>query len=227
MQDAMKGAMDGAMQGAMRGAMRGAVKDAVENAMNDAVHGAQARYLSHPERGATLLLTLLLLLVSLLSISSAGRSALQERMVVAQRDGDIAFEMAEAALREAERRLRDGSITLSDFNESGPYYRAGSAPDPFDAALWQKGSGAVRAATETGEHWSKQVNGISTPLFFIEWIGDLAGPLQPGGVTVSGREDLLGHNHAVKGFRVVAQARGATGYSSTVLEATIGADLDE
>src|SRR5690606_35890413 len=55
------------------------------------------------QRGAALFVSLMLLLVlTILAISSMQGTVLQEQMVSAQRDGQIAFEGAEHAMREAE-----------------------------------------------------------------------------------------------------------------------------
>ncbi|TVP53999.1 MAG: hypothetical protein EA349_12545 [Halomonadaceae bacterium] len=186
----------------------------------------QTSVMGRTQSGATLIMTLMILLiVSLLAISSAERTTLQDRMVGAQRDADIAFEMAEEALREAERKLMDGSITLGDFNDSGPFYSAGKAPDPFKRNLWKEDSSSVATATATRDKWAADFDKIKAPLFFIERVGDLPKTAQPGDVMVTGREDLLGEVSAGKGLRVVAQAFGASGNSSRILEAYFGADL--
>ena len=58
------------------------------------------------QRGATLIVSLLVLVVlSLLSISAMNSAAMQERMSGHLRDGQLAFESADAALRDSEQRL--------------------------------------------------------------------------------------------------------------------------
>ncbi|MDX1587849.1 MAG: PilX N-terminal domain-containing pilus assembly protein [Oleiphilaceae bacterium] len=172
--------------------------------------------------GATLIMTLLILLiVSLLAISSAERTTLQDRMVVAQRDADIAFEMAEEALREAERLLSSGQITLEDFNSDGPLYSAGDAGNPFGGQV------SWRAATETGSHWRQeaQYSNVADPEFFIESIGKLGRKEEAGDVMVAGREDLVSDRDRNDGFRIVARARGASGGATRVLEQYYGEDM--
>ncbi|MCI0919551.1 hypothetical protein JNA64_20520 [Pseudomonas stutzeri] len=62
------------------------------------------------ERGATLLIALILLLViTVLAISSIREAALEERIVGNVRDQQAAFNGAESALREAETRLANSA----------------------------------------------------------------------------------------------------------------------
>lgn len=64
----------------------------------------------HPqrERGAILVVSLLLLLVmTALALTASQTTRLQERMAGNARDLDLAFQGAEAGLREAERRVED------------------------------------------------------------------------------------------------------------------------
>lgn len=174
------------------------------------------------QRGATLIMTLLILLiVSLLAISSAERTTLQDRMVVAQRDSDIAFEMAEEALREAERLISSGNITMEDFDDTGPLYRPGKAGNPFGGqVVW-------RDATETGSHWrtDTQYSSVDDPQFFIESVGPLKREEEAGDVMVAGREDLVSDRRNNEGFRIVAKARGASGNATRVLEQYYGEDM--
>lgn len=175
------------------------------------------------QRGATLIMTLLVLLVvSLLAISSAERATLQDRMVGSQRDADIAFEMAEDALSEAETLLETGQVTPADFGSDGPFYSEGEAPDPFDHETWEAGNGS-REATATHNRWVQYYSDVPIPRFIIERIGQL-GDGNNGGVMVSGRQQLA-TGAQMEGYRILARARGATGHSDRILEGYFAADL--
>ncbi|ATH77406.1 pilus assembly PilX family protein [Vreelandella hamiltonii] len=64
----------------------------------------------HPQQGMALVLSLIFLaIVTILSLSSMQGAMTQDRMASSQRDHSIAFQAAEAALREAETRLQNGA----------------------------------------------------------------------------------------------------------------------
>lgn len=86
---------------------------------------------SSKQRGAALLLTLIILLVlTLLGVSSLDGALMQNRMANAQREGVVALELADAALSEVESRVRAGTLGPSDF------YDPDNAPDPFNGSTW-------------------------------------------------------------------------------------------
>ncbi len=64
----------------------------------------------HPQQGMALVLSLIFLaIVTILSLSSMQGAMTQDRMASSQRDHSIAFQAAEAALREGETRLQNGA----------------------------------------------------------------------------------------------------------------------
>jgi type IV pilus assembly protein PilX len=82
------------------------------------------------QRGASLLISLIfLVMMAMLGVTVANVTNLEERMAGNTRDRDLALQSAEAALRDAERRL------------ASPAYRVGwPAVDPEkanDAAYWE------------------------------------------------------------------------------------------
>lgn len=63
---------------------------------------------SHPQQGAVLVVSILLLLVmTVLALTASQSTRLQERMAGNARDLDLAFQAGEAGLRDAERRIDD------------------------------------------------------------------------------------------------------------------------
>jgi len=80
-----------------------------------AISGAKAA--SHRERGAALVVALVFLLImTVLGVTSMSSTTLQERMAGNLRDNNLAFQAAEAALRNGEDLLRQA--TLPVFNGS-------------------------------------------------------------------------------------------------------------
>ncbi len=70
------------------------------------ITGMAAKKMPNRQRGATLIVALvMLLLISLLAVGGMQGSILQERMASNAHDGSIAFQASEAALRQAEADL--------------------------------------------------------------------------------------------------------------------------
>ena len=79
----------------------------------------RTRALGDGERGSTLIVALvMLLLISLIAVGSMQDTILQERMTSNTEDRAMAFESAEAALREGEQQLSDGA---SGGNQINPF----------------------------------------------------------------------------------------------------------
>lgn len=177
------------------------------------------------QSGAALIISLILLLVmSLLATSSMDRVTMQELMVNAQRDGEMALELTEEVLREAERRIDGGLLALTDFTASGPLYAAGTAPAPEDPATWQDSN--TFEATETQAAWSQTFGrAVPMPRYYIELVGDLAGMGQVTDVVVSGRHNMTASDIRPSGFRVVAMSRGLSGDARRIVEVYYAGEL--
>lgn len=159
------------------------------------------------QRGAALILSLLLLLVlTLLAVSSMQNTVMQERMVSAEREGIVSLEIAESALRDAELYL-EGINALSTLNGTGGLYgRNDTAPDPLATATWT-GDG-VRQATA--------VNGV-TPRYFIQHVGEAS--------QIEKLTDIVMENYThetgaatTQAFRIVAWSPGTSGESRRIIE---------
>lgn len=85
------------------------------------------------QRGATLIISLIILLVlALISVAGIRSAVLEERMVGNQRDVQLAFQAAEAALSHAEQVVADFSSTPLASDHPWLYNRADNQP------LWQQ-----------------------------------------------------------------------------------------
>lgn len=125
------------------------------------------------QQGAALIVVLILLLVmTLLGLASLRGTILEERMSANMYDRSLAFQAAEAALRQAESRLLTPGIG-ADFPTSVDTCDAGlcSTPEPGDSYV-------ERAAREPFGGWIdaatvSQLGG--TPEYFVEYMGDAPG----------------------------------------------------
>lgn len=154
------------------------------------------------ERGAALIVALVMLLImTVLGVSAMRSTTLQERMAGNLRDGNLAFQAAEAALREGE-----------DFLE-------GTLP-PFAGAsgLLQMQDGAGQAAFWNAHDWAANsrtgaavVGTTAAPRYVIEEL-----PAVP----VEGGSERFGPLPEIGFYRVTARAVGGTTDAVSVLQTT-------
>jgi type IV pilus assembly protein PilX len=156
------------------------------------------------QKGLALVSALLLLIViTIVAVSGMQSSIMQEKMVTATRDSNVALEGAEHALREAENIINVFKTTGS-FNNTGCLYTQGSAPaNMFDPAVWTtaKSCPINYSGTELAH----------APRYFIELSGELQSNTAAA-VNVGNYGDLQAGSK-VTAFRIVARSTGATGLS--------------
>lgn len=157
------------------------------------------------ERGAVLMFSLImLLLLTIIGVTAMQMTTLQERMAGGYRDRHLAFQGAEAALREGEDLL--SRATVPDFSSNGAdgFYQTGTAPDwsEFDSATTR-----LYADGDAGNEINDSLE--EAPEYFIERLeyrGGVGNTLRPGPLD---ENDL---------FRVTARSTGATGQATVVLQ---------
>lgn len=163
------------------------------------------------QRGAILAVSLLLLLVmTLLGLAAMQMSRMQERMAGNSRDVNIAFQGAEAGLRDGEERLR--VLTA----------RPTTCVAVPCASVWQKDTVPANLRNQTDDWWndnSREYGASGTrqitetarePQFLIEDAGFV-----PDSLTV-GHGPPEGRNF----YRITARSTGATTTAQAVLEST-------
>lgn len=118
------------------------------------------------EQGSVLLISLVLLLIlTIVGVASIGGVTMNEKMTVSQRDYDIAFELAEAALVQGERWLDDYDVGFSaaDLNE-----------DCVGSTCWTEN--CTNGLCFRGEHYSDDdvcvLDVSGTPVWDTETIWD-------------------------------------------------------
>lgn len=140
-----------------------------------------------PQQGWSLLISLVFLFVlSMLGLSAMQGASLEERMAGSQRERNIAFEAAEAALRDAEQDiLASGRISgslgfASDCNNAAVYLGLCSpsttVTPAWESVDWRDTASPVRyviygAKTGTAA-WP---NVTRQPRYIIEWMPNLRG----------------------------------------------------
>lgn len=115
------------------------------------------------QRGSALIVSLIILIVmTVLGLTAMSGSGLQEKMAGNNRDMALAFQAAEAALRDGESYYENTvDDPVSAFNGANPgLYAKGSNPDIFSDATW-----------ENARTYSGAINGVaSQPRYIIELI---------------------------------------------------------
>lgn len=169
------------------------------------------------QQGAALFVSLVLLLVlTVLAISSMRGTVLQEQMVSAQRDAQVAFEGAEHAMREAEEFLRQAALPTFE-NKNGLYKSDGTPPTGaalFASSFWVDANTKKASMPKSGD---KELL-AEEPRYFIQ-------VLDPTSLSLNSRLNLNMQNYAndsgdttVYPYRIVARSTGISGQSARVIE---------
>lgn len=152
------------------------------------------------QRGSALIISLVfLLLLTMIGITSIQDSTLQERMAGNERDRNLAFQAAEASLREGEAYLREESQVFTASGTGGllsPDYTGSKPTDP--AYPW-----ASRSRV------SSSLTGLSTaPRYAVEWL--ITEACQPDEIVCVGANS----------YRITARAVGGSTDAVVLLQAT-------
>ncbi|MNZ44032.1 hypothetical protein D3C78_616510 [compost metagenome] len=154
------------------------------------------------QRGSALLISLVfLLLLTMIGVASIQDSILQERMAGNERDRNMAFQAAEAALRVGEAYLREASPAFSSSGSGGLLSPDYAGTKPSDASYpWASQSRVV----------ADSLAGVATaPRYVIEWI-------TTDKVGASDQIDIS----VVSSYRITARAVGSTTDAVVLLQAT-------
>lgn len=169
----------------------------------------------HSQRGMALFLALVvLLLITILGISGLQTTTLEERMATNSRDRDLAFQAAEAALRDAERYLQDAA--LDAFGDSAGRYQLDAANRPvWHGDARQAGNGAITYSVDrpgTGRQATPLPTVARQPEYFIEQYP----PRLPEGGSLEAGTPV----QAVEFYRVTARGFGGRENTQVVLQTT-------
>ncbi len=168
--------------------------------------------INRKQQGSALIVSLMILIVmTLLGLTAMGTSSLQERMAGNTRDTALAFQAAEAALRDGEAYYENFIISPgSAFNGTVPgLYPAEARPNLFAAATWN-----------TARPYSGAIQGVSQqPRYIIQMLGPIGDPDNDINVSGYGESSGIGNVTAV---RITARGVGGTNNSVVLLQTTYG-----
>ncbi|MEQ6341543.1 MAG: PilX N-terminal domain-containing pilus assembly protein [Gammaproteobacteria bacterium] len=117
------------------------------------------------QRGSVLIVSMLMLLVlTIIGITAMGTSTLEEKMAGNSRDQNLAFQAAEAGLRDAEAYV-EGMAAVAAFNGTGGLYNTSTAlaPDIYSNATWTGGASIA--------YRGSAIPGVNTqPRYIVEFV---------------------------------------------------------
>ena len=162
---------------------------------------------SQQERGAVLVVSLIMLLiVTLIAVSSMQGTIMEEKMAGNTRDRNLAFQTAESSLREAEIYV-EGLASMGTFSGAGGLYGlTDSEPYYTDAATW---SDTLNHVVGSAPHGSYEA-----PRYFIKHYTTVKGTA--GALNMSGYGDNKGSGD-ITVFKVTSRSTGASTDSAEVI----------
>jgi type IV pilus assembly protein PilX len=175
------------------------------------------RRLPAGQRGAVLVVSLLLLLVmTLLGLGASQSTRLQERMAGNQRDQELALQAAEASLRAGEALLaptRPFVLTCGTSGSTCEAYEMGTLVDANNVALDLANQADTFWTTwsRTYQNASSLDNVVGQPQFVIEQYADVPDTLGVGDSSL----DVVR-----KFYRATARSAGMTASSQVVVQST-------
>ena len=170
------------------------------------------------QRGAALIVSLVLLVIlTLMGIATIRTSTMQERMAGNERDRNLAFQAAEAALREGERLLQNAVVPSFPDTANGLYLPADDAELPVRIDLDRDGTDDILAGdwhshwTSSGRTYPGSLPELSTaPRYVLEVLPSVAAP----GVSLLAGKPLPDQEL----YRVTARGTGGSTSAVVVLQ---------
>lgn len=157
------------------------------------------------QRGSTLVISLMILIVmTLIGLTGIASSTMEEKMAGNTRDQALAFQAAEAALRDGEAYYRDVIDSEIAFNDAGGVYK-NPDHDPFSSSTWSE------AMTYSGT-----IAGVADqPRYIIERVGPVIIGEFNESLEIKGYGEGVGRPTAA---RITAQATGGTANTQVILQ---------
>jgi type IV pilus assembly protein PilX len=167
------------------------------------------------QRGASLVIALMFLLVlTILGLVSVRSSTVQERMAGNDRDRAIAFEAAEAALRDAEFDIRLNITPASAFDTAcagGLCWPSTVATPHWNSVPWTGGTSRIYGVASGAGPYPLAV--ANPPRYIIEILPPL--PASPGDTVV---EDIPASTNGGIGYRITARGWGRRPNTQVMLQ---------
>lgn len=167
------------------------------------------------QKGAALIVSLLLLTtLTLIGLTSARSTRLQTVMAANTKESSIAFEAAEAAVRDAEQ-LIEGVVSVAAFNgNSGLLGEDDTEPDYFDANTWIAGN----TQGYSGTFPTVEVQ----PRYIIKYIGTVTNEAAKRTAINPDSYDPVGAAQKISMFRITTRGTGRNDSSRVLIQTYYG-----
>jgi len=170
------------------------------------------------QQGSVLIISLVIMLVlTILGVSGMKTSLLEEKMAGNLRDGQLAFQAAEAALKQAEHYIDDNIVSIANFDNDGSdglYDK--SIARPWETINWDNNDSLEYSGFDS-------TYSISTPpRFIIQHLVSQANNLDELNLDNYGQGTGAGR---IEMFLITARATGSAGNSTVTLQSTYGKRL--
>jgi len=166
----------------------------------------------HKQTGVVLVISLImLLLLTVIGLTGAQITSLEEKMASNVRDQNITFQAAESTLLEAEKFIRENPTNLytdlpagapSYLNKAGLFGANTPEPDFFDVTVWTAANSAP-----TPNNFGNNFGILADPRYIIQQIAQ-----SPNGGPIA--------NGPTRTFKITARALGNNAGAQVILQAT-------
>ncbi|MFZ4792101.1 MAG: pilus assembly PilX family protein [Candidatus Competibacteraceae bacterium] len=171
---------------------------------------------NHSQRGAVLIVGLLILLImTIVGVTAMQSTGLEEKMAGNVRDRNVALQAAESALRQAEDYI-EPLATVSGFNGTNGLYGLNNS-EPIDLS---KPASTVWTTTNS-RAFSGTLDGVSTVPRYMIKIRSQGNSSLAGALNVQGYGKENPASQAVI-FRITARGTGGTDQSQVFLQSYYG-----
>lgn len=170
------------------------------------------------QTGSALIISLLLLIaLTLIGLTTMRSTRLEMAMAGGSREANIAFQAAEAALRDAEQFI-EGTVAVSAFDGSGGLLGLDDdEPNVFSASTWSGGSGYRVYSTND---YPDSV--VEQPRYMVKYIGDRTNQAAAKQAIAVATYGSGFNNPTVSLFRITAWGTSRDGSATTILQSYYG-----
>jgi len=177
------------------------------------------------QSGAILVVSLIILLVLTIAALSSSRSILlQEKMTGAVREGHLALQAAESAIKDGEEYV-EGVVSTGDFSSAGTNGLYTTGETPAKSEMW--GHADWSDNTKYAEATTANSDGVPLGKYMVEIVNaDISSTGDSGDVnTLNLDQDYTMQGAGIGGFRVTARGEGRDAQSVRMIQTYYGKRL--
>ena len=170
------------------------------------------------QSGSVLIISLIVMLVlTILGVSGMKSSILEEKMAGNMRDSQLAFQAAEATLKEAEQYINNNIVSINNFDSDG----SDGLYDKSTQRLWDNISWDSSDSLEHSDFDSDYAIN-SPPRYIIQHLATQVNDVDELNLDNYGQGTGAGR---IEMFLITARATGSSGNSVVMLQTTYGKRL--